>query len=559
MAKRRSRTKIIEDDDDPIEFVADFDKNFPKRKPFSLFGKSTSDRRRRRNNETEPSLLCGVDQFAPEPPRVEKYSEKYSEPPTTPATTSCLPFRRGAGGRGPSLQDPSPSQLQPSTTRREDSSIPKDSYNIYIPVQDAKPPTTDASIRTATASSLPLSKVERLPDPPDIATAVQGLPLVDFETTANERALAKVSSWLLDNGLMDELLFSEQQQQQKSKTKRSISSSNKSVDSISVLSQEGFEVSTNMISGMAVEANAPQRLDTYVANYKFATQQKLNFYNSQLTEGEVVVTDADVQELVRAIQDPTTRKKKQGRLRELSTYVLVTNTDEMVQSKALAKCPKLKRVNHARRNLKKCFQELEYYSEIPLLCERLREELRQWSGTIDPTTLQCVSQDHVDLQVCLLETEAAFKHRMEEDTMQNYHRRRGGADDNWLQQRRRNNHNQVKKFMHHRTRIVWEVGDGIRTKIMAGIGRAFDEAMVGRPEGLTAMIEAVELYETVHERVPVLKSSGHYKNSGRSLGLVTMRPAALKQLFLHFELRGLQVFREVYQEVSSACLRSLLE
>jgi hypothetical protein len=48
--------------------------------------------------------------------------------------------------------------------------------------------------------------LQRPPDPPDVPTAVMGLPLSNFESKAEDRAIAIVSTWLFDCGLIDELL-----------------------------------------------------------------------------------------------------------------------------------------------------------------------------------------------------------------------------------------------------------------------------------------------------------------------------------------------------------------
>ena len=46
----------------------------------------------------------------------------------------------------------------------------------------------------------------------------------------------------------------------------------------------------------------------------------------------------------------------------------------------LADYPKLKNINNARRNIKKCFNEIDYFHEIPLLCSRLKDELHSSHG-----------------------------------------------------------------------------------------------------------------------------------------------------------------------------------
>ena len=77
-------------EEDAFQFVADFDKNFPKRKPFSSFRKTQTKSYGHSGGETQqPGLLSGVDDYAPTPPQILNYPEPSS---STKTSTSCLPF-----------------------------------------------------------------------------------------------------------------------------------------------------------------------------------------------------------------------------------------------------------------------------------------------------------------------------------------------------------------------------------------------------------------------------------------------------------------------------------
>ena len=98
---------------------------------------------------------------------------------------------------------------------------------------------------------------------------------------------------------------------------------------------------------------------------------------------------------------------------------------------------------------------------------------------------------------------------------------------------------------------------------MSGISGAFDLAM-NNPSGMVALVEAVEVYEvasqeykTVHGKAAGSTTSGagggdtqKSSNHGASLRFTDMRAAALTQMYQDFEMRGLEVFREVHESVS---------
>jgi hypothetical protein len=81
---------------------------------------------------------------------------------------------------------------------------------------------------------------------------------------------------------------------------------------------------------------------------------------------------------------------------------------------------------------------------------------------------------------------------------------------------------------------------------MSGIGTAFDLAM-NNPAGMVALVEAVEVYETANEEYKTVH--GEEAGSSQTLRFTDMRASALKQIYQDFELRGLEVFREVQENV----------
>ena len=486
------------------------------------------------------------------------------------------------------------------------------------------------------------ANLQRPDDPPDIPNAVQGLPLNEFERKAEERAIGIVSTWLFDCGLIDELLVhggmgkstmrtaAKHYTGHNTNTNTNNNNRNNGIDDTTTVSsatttqteKQGIEIGA---FGHIIEG--PSKMDKEIAKLRGGTARQLTMVNSRLNDG-VAASGGEVQELVNAVNST---KDDLGRLRELSTYIggvgggssvnvsidsngkssanIVPNDGNTVggdeisltsasvknnmmarsQTFMLTKYPKLKKAINARRNLARCFRELDFYSQIPLTCDRLREDLHQAEWTdIEWSSLREVSREHVELEIFLVEAESGMKKRIEEEIRNGG----GGGDDDEAATSRRShlreaaakegktkgsaapgssamgkiqNYEEVDNFLSEHVKNVWELGDEIRMRIMSGIGGAFELA-TNNPAGLVALVEAVEVYETANEEYKsvhgedVGKMGGSKQqpksynksssNRAQNLRFTDMRASALKQMYQDFELRGLEVFREVHEVVS---------
>ena len=386
------------------------------------------------------------------------------------------------------------------------------------------------------------STLQRPPDPPDISSAVRNLALNDFEHKAEERAISIVGTWLFDCGLIDELLV------------------HGGMTSVAVQEENGIEIGT---AGFPIEG--PSKMDREMAKLKTTSQRTLAMINSRLNDG-VAASGAEVQELVNTVN---TTKDDLGRLRELSTYISNINHEdqrsmsvpggERRQKFMLTRYPKLKKAINARRNLARCFRELDFYSQIPVKCDQLRDNLHsaEWTDN-EWNSLREVSREHVELEIFLVEAEAGMKKRIDEEAeeMRGQPVNETGRSRHDLTKPRSSyvasaklphNYEEVDNFLHEHVKNVWELGDEIRLRIRSGIGAAFDLAM-NNPAAMVALVEAVEVYETAAEEYKAV----HGEEAGRSsnsLRFTDMRASALKQIYQDFELRGLEVFREVNESV----------
>ena len=178
------------------------------------------------------------------------------------------------------------------------------------------------------------SYVSRPEDLVDIPTAVQDLSLVDFEACAQKRAIGIVSTWIYDEGLLDELIIG-------GLKKNAVS------DDISVKTSEGVEISRK---GYAIVGE--NKIDKEIEKLRATTSRELALINARLNDG-VAASGSEVQELVNAV---TATKGDLGKLRELSTYIAQGNDNTAL----LQNYPRLKVAIHARRNLARCFQRVGF-------------------------------------------------------------------------------------------------------------------------------------------------------------------------------------------------------
>jgi len=408
----------------------------------------------------------------------------------------------------------------------------------------------DQQQETAVSQSL-----QRPQDPPDIPTAVMGLNLSDFEHKAEERAIGIVSTWLYDCGLVDELLthggLGKSSAGAVAAAALSSSSSTTTTTGSNGTSNDGGQEggpngTTASTLAEAEDEGGPSKMDKEVAKLKESSQRTLTLINARLNDG-VAASGGEVQELVNAVNST---KDDLARLRELSAYISNSgDVEQRSQKFMLTRYPKLKKAINARRNLARCFRELDFYSEIPAKCEQLREHLHsaEWSEE-EWSSLRAVCKEHVELEIFLVEAEAGMKKRIDDEE--------GGVADSKYNSRKSKKkskknrgaytsghiYEEVDNYLHKHVKDVWELGDEIKMRIMSGISSAFDLAM-NNPAGMVALVEAIEVYETANEEYKTVH--GEEAGSNQTLRFTDMRASALRQLYEDFEARGLEVFEEV--------------
>lgn len=408
---------------------------------------------------------------------------------------------------------------------------------------------------------------ERPSSLPSIAEAAQELSLVEFEAKAEERAIAIVSMWLHDSGLIDDLLVTGTQgyasirrraQQAAGVSTNAVTlgpqSSSLSLglptaaDDATVgstkTSSEGIEVGMH---GFPIMASDAFKMEKEVEWMRNRVQRELTLVNARLNEG-VAASGAEVQELVNAV---AATRGDLGQLRNMVTYITqsVNNQDEFI----LKNCPRLRSIMNARRNLFTCFRDLEFFDQMPTTCNRLREELHSGEWTTDEwKTIRSVSMEHVELEILLIEAEAGMKARLKDEQGEmskfvgdhsNY-----SSDDTHFRAMERNTYEAVDRFLSAHVTNVWELGDEIKMRIMSGLGSSFDLAK-NNPADLVALVEAVEVYERAAEHYKALLYDDAKGKEFSKLRFTDMRASALKQLYEHFQTRGLDLFRTIQMRV----------
>lgn len=386
-------------------------------------------------------------------------------------------------------------------------------------------------------NSIPI--FQRPNDPPDIPTAVQGLPLTEFERKAEERSIAIVSTWLFDAGLIDELLVN-----------GGIPGHLLQSSDQDATEEQGVEIGAH---GFAIEGST--KMDKEIAKLRNATQRQLALINARLNDG-VAATGSEVQELVNLV---TSTKDDIGRLRELTTYISNPEKMEAESKFMLANYPRLKQTVNARRNLARCFRELDFFAMIPSTCDRLREELHAGEWTAHEwTTLRSVCREHVELEIFLVEAEAAMKERVEAEEAEAAAAAQAPTKQKnkqfGLQALRksgieRETNQLIDMFLHENVENVWELGDEIRLRIMSGIAASFDLA-INNPAGMVALVEAVEVYETANEEYKAVHGYEAGTQNSPKMRFTDMRAVALGELYKDFENRGLTIFSELIKNAA---------
>lgn len=374
-----------------------------------------------------------------------------------------------------------------------------------------------SSVRNTTADDS--QYYERPEELPSIKEAVNDLPLVDFEKKAEDRAVNIVSTWLFDAGLIDELLVNGAMNIGMNNTAQSSSKVPSSSHSVmSEKTSEGQEIGMHGFPLLGAEG-AELKMDKETNKLRGMIQRDLSIINARLNDG-VAASGLEVQELVNAV---AATKDDIGRLRELTTYISdgqISDRDEFL----LAKYPYMRKAINARRNINRTFRELEFFSQIPSTCDRLRDELHGGEWTAEEwSTIRNVSMEHVELEIMLVEAENSMK-----SSQHNF------------------NVTMVDNFLSAHVQNVWELGDEIRMRIISGIGSAFDLS-INNPAGMVALVEAVEVYERAAESYE--KKRKERGDSG-NLRFTNMRAAALEQLYQDFELRGVEMFRGVHEHAA---------
>ena len=372
---------------------------------------------------------------------------------------------------------------------------------------------------TSSATADDSQYYERPEELPSIKEAVNDLALVDFEKKAEDRAVNIVSTWLFDAGLIDELLVNGAMNigaNSTSQSSKAVPSSSHSV--MSEKTSEGQEIGLHGFPLVGAEG-AELKMDKETNKLRAMIQRDLSIINARLNDG-VAASGLEVQELVNAV---SATKDDIGRLRELTTYISdgqISDRDEFL----LAKYPYMRKAINARRNINRTFRELEFFSQIPSTCDRLRDELHGGEWTAEEwSTIRNVSMEHVELEIMLVEAENSMK-----SSQHNF------------------NVSTVDNFLSTHVQNVWELGDEIRMRIISGIGSAFDLS-INNPAGMVALVEAVEVYERAAESFENKRREGG--DSGK-LRFTNMRAAALEQLYQDFELRGVEMFRGVHEHAA---------
>ncbi|CAB9504760.1 Exocyst complex component [Seminavis robusta] len=409
---------------------------------------------------------------------------------------------------------------------------------------------------------------ERPQDPPDIKQAVRDLPLTEFESVAKERAIAMISTWLFDAGLVQELMQTKKVSGDGTTTREEEETKKKEKKVQIKITLPGDKDKKKDKDKRNAQDQGPRRtkMDIEIEKLEKTVRLQLDVINIRLKKG-VATSGNEVQELVNSVVNA---KSELVKLRQTSsvlstaggTFDTVSGMATHQTTFAINKYPHLKYAINARKNLQKCFRELTFFSQIPENCAHLVDMLlgAEWSEK-EWVTLRTVCREHVELEIFLLEAEAGMRKQQADEEED------GDDDDAAKKQRRRSsmgagfkrasfdvglphNNDEVDRFLKEHVQNVYELGDEIRMKIQSGMSDAFEIAY-DNPAGMVALVEAVEIYENANSEYQAIHGNdlADGKIPVKSLRFINIRATALGRLYRDMRERGEAMFEGLVESI----------
>ena len=116
-----------------------------------------------------------------------------------------------------------------------------------------------------------------------------------------------------------------------------------------------------------------QKVDMEIVELREQTARDLALIKSRMYDGVAASrSGSEVQELVNTVE---ATMADLHRFSQLTTYISNGGDSDQKHSFLSTNYPKLKTVIHARRNLERCFRGLDFFSQIPSTCDRMRDQL----------------------------------------------------------------------------------------------------------------------------------------------------------------------------------------
>jgi len=306
---------------------------------------------------------------------------------------------------------------------------------------------------------------------PSINFAARNLPLDKFEDEAKKRAIIIISKWIYDTGLIDEILVHSTVPSIIDDSDYDYVASDKSVKT-----HEGFEFRTSsskLTSGYL-------KMEREIDHLRRTTKQHLNMINARLADG-VKSSGTEVHELVQSVEKT---KGDIDQLKKTFTYISQKG-DAKTGGYLLAGYDTMRDAINARKNLARCFTDLQNFANISTSCTKMHDSLsRAEYQRNEFIVLRDVATEYIALESMLLEAEAGLKESFGADAdMEKVLSRSQG--------KRRQKLNDIDDYLATPRRNVMSLGIEIKGKILPGFNDAFELAETN-PAALVALVEAVE-------------------------------------------------------------------
>eukprot|EP00957_Ditylum_brightwellii_P014705 1108952-Ditylum_brightwellii.AAC.1 len=247
-------------------------------------------------------------------------------------------------------------------------------------------------------------------------------------------------------------------------------------------------------------------------------------------------------------------KKAQKRFEQSHDILSEIGDDTIRRQFLMSNLPRLKAVTSSQASVEQCINQLNFFSEIPSICQRLQNELNTSRGLENRwQSVQLVCIEHVGLEILLNEALYGFQKKIDAEAQNNKNQRKSVRDvmlrmsilSAPTEQRERlipNICEKVKTFLEPHATIVWNLGDQIANHILSATSSPLD-FVLRDPAGMKLITEAVDAYDIAATQYKdICGESGSDIFMTQNLNFTDIRTDLVAQIYRDLEHRSSHAF-----------------